>query len=111
MRLKQILINLVGNGIKFTSVGQVDVNIMKLEDSCWTIIVRDTGIGIPAEALDYVFEQFRQVDNSSTRRYEGTGLGLAIVQRLVTLMGGSIAVQSEVEKGSTFTIHLPLIAE
>jgi PAS domain S-box-containing protein len=109
LRLKQILINLVGNAIKFTDVGQVEVHIMKGEDCWWIISVSDTGIGIPAEAMGYVFEQFRQVDNSSTRQYEGTGLGLAIVQRLIHLMGGTVSVESEINKGSTFTIRLPLI--
>jgi len=108
LRLKQIIINLVGNAIKFTQTGSVKVCIIKIDASNWAIKVTDTGIGIPPEALEFVFEQFRQVDNSSTRHYGGTGLGLAIVRQLSLLMEGSAQVQSQLNKGSTFTITLPL---
>jgi PAS domain S-box-containing protein len=108
-RLKQILINLIGNAIKFTEQGSIEARIDKLDNSWWTMTITDTGIGIPSNALKFLFDEFRQVDNSPQRRYEGTGLGLAIVRRLVTLMGGTIQVQSEVDKGSTFIVQLPLV--
>jgi signal transduction histidine kinase len=72
------------------------------------LAVSDTGIGMKKEALDLIFEEFRQADMSSTRRYGGTGLGLAIVRRFINLMGGDITVESEVGKGSKFTITLPM---
>lgn len=109
-RLKQILINLISNAIKFTSKGSVKVEMKSAGDQHWRIEVSDTGIGIPPEAHAIIFEEFRQVDGSLTRQHGGTGLGLAIVRNLVLLMGGSIAVHSEVGKGSTFSIQLPLIA-
>jgi PAS domain S-box-containing protein len=109
LRLKQILINLVGNAIKFTEAGTVKVCILKHSDTLWDIVVTDTGIGIPPEALDLVFERFRQVDNSTSRLYGGSGLGLAIVRELSQLMGGSASVESAVQQGSTFTVTLPLI--
>lgn len=71
------------------------------------VSVTDTGIGIPREALAFVFEPFRQVENSSSRRYEGTGLGLHIVKRFLELLGGNVAVESEIGRGSTFRVWLP----
>ncbi len=111
LRLEQILTNLIGNAIKFTDKGQVKVTIEKLTGDIWQIAVSDTGIGIPPEAMSYLFDEFRQVDNSLERPYEGTGLGLAIVNKLVKLMGGTVGVSSTVGKGSTFTVQLPLIQQ
>jgi PAS domain S-box-containing protein len=105
-RLRQILTNLISNAIKFTHRGEVVVSATPLEagDGRATIrfAVRDTGIGIPADKLATIFEEFSQADASTTRRYGGTGLGLAIARRLVRLMGGDLAVASEVGQGTEF---------
>jgi PAS domain S-box-containing protein len=107
-RLRQILINLIGNAIKFTESGTVQARLYRVNEEQWAMEVSDTGPGIPEEARQYVFDPFRQVDGSITREYRGTGLGLSIVKRLVELMGGSIRLESEVGRGSTFTLTLPL---
>ncbi len=107
-RLRQILINLIGNAIKFTESGTVQVRLYGVGEEHWAMEVSDTGPGIPKEAQHYVFDPFRQVDGSVTREYRGTGLGLSIVKSLVALMGGSVELESEVGRGSTFTITLPL---
>ncbi|MCA8987988.1 MAG: PAS domain-containing protein, partial [Planctomycetaceae bacterium] len=105
-RLRQILVNLVGNAIKFTEVGEVVVDV-SAEDQDETVlvtfVVRDTGIGISKDKQKLIFEAFEQADSSTTRRFGGTGLGLAITSRLVQMMGGTISVKSEVNRGSTFT--------
>jgi signal transduction histidine kinase len=110
-RLKQIFINLISNAIKFTENGDVNFSVSKLDESNWQLVVTDTGVGIPSHALEYIFDEFRQADSSSRRVFGGTGLGLAIVKRLVVLMGGKISVDSEVGKGSTFVVRLPLVTE
>jgi len=105
-RLRQILVNLLGNAIKFTEKGQVFLSVRAepLPDGRMEIgfAVRDTGIGIPPEAMSRLFQSFSQVDASTTRRFGGTGLGLVISQRLAEMMGGKLWVESEVGKGSTF---------
>jgi signal transduction histidine kinase/serine/threonine protein kinase/tetratricopeptide (TPR) repeat protein/ActR/RegA family two-component response regulator len=105
-RLRQIVINLLGNAVKFTEQGTVQLNVrVEREDPEETLLefaVRDTGIGIPQEAQQAIFESFQQADSSTTRRFGGTGLGLAVSARLVGLMGGRIWVESHVEEGSTF---------
>ncbi len=111
VRLKQIVVNLLSNAIKFTDEGSVTVEVAKADKKQWTIAVSDTGIGIPAHALEYIFDEFRQVDGTSKRRYGGTGLGLAIVRNLVLTMGGTVRVKSAVGEGSTFTVTLPLAEE
>ncbi|MCS6994956.1 MAG: PAS domain S-box protein [Anaerolineales bacterium] len=107
-RLQQVLINLAGNAIKFTQEGHVHVSLLRLNDSEWAMRVSDTGAGIPKEAQEYIFDAFRQVDNAITRNNRGTGLGLSITKQLVELMGGRIQLESEVGRGSTFTVILPL---
>jgi signal transduction histidine kinase len=106
-RLRQILLNLVGNAVKFTEEGQVDV-LIDADDAGVRIVVRDTGVGIAPEALDSLFEPFVQGDRTVTRRFGGTGLGLAITRRLIDAFGGDLHLTSEVDKGTTFTVTLPL---
>jgi signal transduction histidine kinase len=106
-KLKQIVLNLLSNSAKFTEKGEIKVAAWR--DNGWIkLTVSDTGIGMNQEALKYIFEEFRQVDMSTTRKYGGTGLGLAIVKRLANLLGGDIEVESEEGKGSKFTITLPV---
>ncbi len=115
-RLRQILFNLMSNAVKFTEEGGVTLSISieeaMIEDPTETehlrIAVRDTGVGIPADKLEEVFESFRQGDASTTRTYEGTGLGLAISRRLAQAMGGDILLESVVGEGSTATVRVPL---
>jgi signal transduction histidine kinase len=107
-KLKQAILNLLSNAVKFTENGEIKVAAWA-ENGKLKLAVSDTGIGMKKEALDLIFEEFRQADMSSTRRYGGTGLGLAIVRRFVNLMGGEIAVESEVGKGSKFTITIPTV--
>ncbi|WP_017297478.1 hybrid sensor histidine kinase/response regulator [Nodosilinea nodulosa] len=106
-RLRQVLINLVSNAIKFTDYGQVRVGLTDSEPGQITLSVEDTGIGIAEEQLPHIFEAFRQVDQSIRRQRPGTGLGLAIVQSLVAVMGGTIAVSSQPGQGTTFIVTLP----
>ncbi len=111
VRLRQVLLNLLSNAVKFTEHGEVVVRVNAEPAGSGTfrleLAVEDTGIGIPADRMDRLFESFSQVDASTTRRYGGTGLGLAISQRIVELMGGTISVESEPGRGSTFRIELP----
>jgi signal transduction histidine kinase/HAMP domain-containing protein len=106
-KLKQAVLNLLSNAVKFTEQGEIKVAAWQ-ENGNLKLAISDTGIGMKKEALDYIFDEFRQADMSSTRRYGGTGLGLAIVRRFINLMGGDIAVESEVGKGSKFTITIPM---
>jgi signal transduction histidine kinase/DNA-binding response OmpR family regulator/HPt (histidine-containing phosphotransfer) domain-containing protein len=105
-RLRQILVNLAGNAIKFASQGEVQVEVVLVSETAERVnvrfVVRDTGIGIPQEKIGLLFNAFQQVDASTTRRYGGTGLGLAIAKRLAELMGGEVGVESTLGKGSTF---------
>jgi len=105
-KLKQILINLLSNAVKFTEAGTITISAHREADRV-SVSVSDTGIGIPEQALELIFEEFRQVDSSSTRKYGGTGLGLSISRHLARLLGGDIAVQSKVGVGSTFTLTVP----
>jgi signal transduction histidine kinase len=108
-RLSQILINLLSNAFKFTDRGAVGLYVAWSEAGL-LMRVRDTGIGIPPHAMQYIFEEFRQVDGTYSRSYSGTGLGLAIVKKLVEAMDGTVTVDSRVGEGSVFTVNLPLKA-
>ncbi len=108
--ISKIAINLLGNAIKFTEQGNVRL-ALECNDETWNIVVQDTGIGIPPHASEFIFEEFRQVDQTSKRKYGGTGLGLAIVQKYAREMGGTVTVKSEQGQGSTFTVTLPLKTE
>ncbi len=107
--LRQIVVNLIGNAVRFTDQGTVKMRIYQVNGDHWAIKVSDTGCGIPAEARSYIFEPFRKVDETTTRKQQsGSGLGLSIVKQLTTMMGGEVTLVSEVEQGSTFTVLLPL---
>jgi signal transduction histidine kinase len=106
-KFKQILLNLLSNAAKFTEEGEINISVWN-ENGFLKLAVSDTGIGIRKEALQHIFEEFRQADMSDKRKYGGTGLGLAIVKRFVTLLKGNISVDSQMGKGSTFTVTLPI---
>jgi len=107
-KLKQVLLNLLSNAVKFTQEGSVAVRVETLDAGHIRIQVADTGIGIREEDRQTIFEDFRQVDQSRTREYGGTGLGLSITKKLLSLLGGTISVESEYGAGSTFTVDLPI---
>lgn len=107
VRLRQILVNLLSNAIKFTDIGSVNVTAWEAAPEQIAIAVQDTGIGIAQSDLEHIFEEFRQVDQSTTRKHGGTGLGLAITDWLVQMMDGNISVESNLGSGSTFCIELP----
>jgi CheY-like chemotaxis protein len=107
MRLRQVLSNLVSNAVKFTDVGGVTVNVgVKLGGLGFD--VKDTGVGIPADRLDIMFQKFTQADASITRRFGGSGLGLAICRELIGLMGGALTATSQIGQGSCFSCEVPL---
>jgi two-component system sensor histidine kinase/response regulator len=111
-RLRQVLVNLVGNAVKFTETGHVLISVgpdPADEEPTLRFTVADTGIGIPTRKLDKIFEAFTQADSSTTRRYGGTGLGLTISRRLTTLMGGALRVASVEGEGSAFSFAIPLV--
>jgi len=109
-KLGHILNNLIGNAVKFSDYGEISITARmhgSIENT-FIIEVKDQGVGIPQDKLDVIFEQFQQVDGSSTRRYEGMGLGLTIVKAYAKLLGGTVSVKSELGKGSVFTVLLPV---
>ncbi len=106
-KLRQVLANLIGNALKFTSSGSVTVTAAPLDVERWYLEVSDTGIGISRDALGYIFDEFRQVDDRLARAYGGTGLGLAITRKIVELLEGEISVESKPEEGSRFRIIWP----
>jgi signal transduction histidine kinase len=110
-KMRQILFNLLSNAGKFTKDGEISLEVRRRtahgrED--YTFVVQDTGIGMTPEQLGKLFNPFTQADTSTTRKYGGTGLGLAIVWRFCQMMGGDITVESRLDEGSVFTVHLPV---
>jgi len=111
-KVKQIVLNLLSNAVKFTHHGHISVEAETAPDGEGIALrVSDSGIGIKEEDIPKIFEDFRQVDQSSTREYGGTGLGLSITKKLLHLLGGTIRVESAPGEGSTFTVFLPLRSE
>jgi signal transduction histidine kinase len=107
-KLKQIVLNLLSNALKFTREGAISIEgSYDSARDCVSVAVTDTGIGIAPENHEKVFEDFRQVDDSPTRHYGGTGLGLSICRRLATMLGGNISLVSALGRGSTFTLRVP----
>lgn len=106
-RVRQVLVNLAGNAIKFTEQGRVTMHLFRATNERWAVSVRDTGDGIPPARQPDIFKPFRRASDYATRSHQGAGLGLSISKRLVELMGGEISVQSEVVQGSVFTVILP----
>jgi signal transduction histidine kinase len=110
--VRQVLTNLVGNAIKFTPQGSIDIDVAFERRADLPPMVRlsvtDTGIGIPPDKLEAVFERFTQLEGHLSRRFGGTGLGLTIVKQIVELMSGTVSVESHLGKGSTFHVNLPL---
>jgi signal transduction histidine kinase/CheY-like chemotaxis protein len=107
-KIKQIVLNLLSNAAKFTHEGGIILKVEKLNAETVSISVKDSGIGISAEAVGRVFEEFQQADNTTTRQYGGTGLGLTISRNLARLLGGDLTAASELGKGSTFTLTIPM---
>ncbi len=109
-RLTQVLLNLLGNAIKFTDQGEISVQVSKA-DSAFVVSVSDTGVGIAEDQQRKIFEEFHQVDDSITRRKGGTGLGLSITKRIIEMHGGQLRVESKPGEGSTFSFTLPVRVE
>ncbi len=107
-KVTQVLINLLGNAVKFTDTGSVELHISSQADNLLRFDIIDTGIGISPENQEIIFEEFRQIDGTSTRKYSGTGLGLSICKKIADMLGGSLLVESEVNKGSKFSFIIPL---
>ncbi len=106
-KIRHILQNLIGNAVKFTEKGKVEVSALEIDNNLH-ILVSDTGIGIPPDQIGNIFDEFRQIDSSTSRKYGGTGLGLSIAKRYARMLGGTIEVKSTPGKGSDFTLILPL---
>jgi DNA-binding response OmpR family regulator/two-component sensor histidine kinase len=111
LRVRQVVINLVSNALKFTTKGGVWVELSPWNDDAWRLVVRDSGVGIKSEHLGFIFDRFRQVDGSTTRKAGGAGLGLTIVREIVHQLGGEVEADSIPGEGSTFTVTLPLVVQ
>ncbi|MBZ4375322.1 response regulator [Corallococcus interemptor] len=107
LKLRQIMLNLLSNAAKFTDTGEVALTVVPAGGGELLMTVEDTGVGIPSDQLPFIFEKFRQVDGTTTRKVGGTGLGLAIVRELTRVLGGTVDVKSTLGRGSTFTVRLP----
>lgn len=107
VKLRQILVNLLSNAAKFTEKGGISIKVAQQQNDIISFGITDTGIGIERKNFERVFEEFQQVDSSSTRKYKGTGLGLPIARKLARMLGGDLTVESEIGKGSTFTLAVP----
>jgi len=111
-KFKQVLYNLLSNAVKFSDDrGEVGIHIRRLDTHQLEVQVRDTGIGIKAEDIDRLFTEFEQLDSGTARRFEGTGLGLALTKRIIEFQGGHISVESDLGRGSVFTVVLPVMTE
>jgi hypothetical protein len=108
IRLRQVLINIIGNAVKYTEKGYIKVALDLSKSSTLEIEVSDTGIGIPSDKIEFIFENFTQLDSNSKKGNVGTGLGLAISKKIISLLNGSIAVISKLGEGSTFKISIPV---
>ncbi|MEM7800130.1 MAG: ATP-binding protein, partial [Chloroflexota bacterium] len=108
-KIKQILLNLLSNAAKFTKDGTVTLSVSPTIGEMVNFSVVDSGVGIPKQALERIFESFRQIDNSHSRSFDGTGLGLTISKRLAHILNGTIRVESEPNVGTTFTLSLPAV--
>jgi len=106
-RIRQVLVNLMGNAVKFTNKGEIGITAAK-KDGAVEVSVRDTGTGIRKEDMDKLFKSFSQIHTDSMPKHEGTGLGLYLSKKILGLLGGSISAESEFGKGSVFTFKLPL---
>jgi signal transduction histidine kinase len=104
---EKILFNLLSNAFKFTFKGEIEVSLLQIGDTV-ELRIRDTGIGIPVEDLPHLFERFYRVQGARGRTWEGSGIGLALVQELANLHGGNVQVESELNRGTTFTVSIPL---
>ena len=104
-RIRRVVMNLLGNAVKFTQEGTITVSLRAADQGC-QLSVADTGVGIPAEDLPHIFEEFRQVERQVGDKTEGTGLGLAIAAKSVDMLGGTISAESELGKGTTFTLRI-----
>ena len=108
-KLRQVRLNLVNNAVKFTEEGLISIETSIEDSSDAVLVVRDSGIGIPKNDLEAIFDEFRQVDGTSTRAFGGTGLGLAISNRLAAHLGGQLSVESTLGEGSVFTLRIPAV--
>ena len=110
-KIAQVLMNLLGNAAKFTEKGSVELHVTLIDNKILKFDVIDSGIGISEEDQKIIFEEFRQIDGTSTRKYNGSGLGLSICKKIANLLKGELTVQSEVNKGSIFSFTIPINVE